>query len=91
MIQIGVFPCAPPQAEQAAVRDAGDDGPLTKQLVLKPLDRQLAEHKDVTKAVIQLGSIVSSLRTEAEDVLQEFHHFSTLWNQVCWAGNVSDT
>uniref|UniRef100_A0A8C8LR66 Dynein heavy chain 5, axonemal-like n=1 Tax=Oncorhynchus tshawytscha TaxID=74940 RepID=A0A8C8LR66_ONCTS len=81
MIQIGVFPCAPPQAEQAAVRDAGDDGPLTKQLVLKPLDRQLAEHKDVTKAVIQLGSIVSSLRTEAGDVLQEFHHFSTLWNQ----------
>ncbi|CAB1349768.1 unnamed protein product [Coregonus sp. 'balchen'] len=69
------------QAEQAAVRDAGDDGPLTKQLVLKPLDRQLAEHKDVTKAVIQLGSIVSSLRTEAGDVLQEFHHFSTLWNQ----------
>ncbi|KAM9416983.1 dynein axonemal heavy chain 5 isoform 1-T1 [Salvelinus alpinus] len=69
------------QAEQAAVRDAGDDGPLTKQLVLKPLDRQLAEHKDVTKAVIQLGSIVSSLRTEAGDVLQEFHQFSTLWNQ----------
>uniref|UniRef100_A0A673Z4U5 Dynein heavy chain 5, axonemal-like n=1 Tax=Salmo trutta TaxID=8032 RepID=A0A673Z4U5_SALTR len=68
-------------SEQAAVRDAGDDGPLTKQLVLKPLDRQLAEHKDVTKAVIQLGSIVSSLRTEAGDVLQEFHHFSTLWNQ----------
>uniref|UniRef100_A0A4W5NZY5 Dynein, axonemal, heavy chain 5 n=1 Tax=Hucho hucho TaxID=62062 RepID=A0A4W5NZY5_9TELE len=67
--------------KQAAVRDAGDDGPLTKQLVLKPLDRQLAEHKDVTKAVIQLGSIVSSLRTEARDVLQEFHHFSTLWNQ----------
>uniref|UniRef100_A0A8C7QBC2 AAA+ ATPase domain-containing protein n=1 Tax=Oncorhynchus mykiss TaxID=8022 RepID=A0A8C7QBC2_ONCMY len=67
--------------KQAAVRDAGDDGPLTKQLVLKPLDRQLAEHKDVTKAVIQLGSIVSSLRTEAGDVLQEFHHFSTLWNQ----------
>uniref|UniRef100_A0AAZ3RNU2 Dynein, axonemal, heavy chain 5 n=1 Tax=Oncorhynchus tshawytscha TaxID=74940 RepID=A0AAZ3RNU2_ONCTS len=58
-------------------------------LVLKPLDRQLAEHKDVTKAVIQLGSIVSSLRTEAGDVLQEFHHFSTLWNQVCWAGNVN--
>uniref|UniRef100_A0A8C7LTV9 Dynein, axonemal, heavy chain 5 n=1 Tax=Oncorhynchus kisutch TaxID=8019 RepID=A0A8C7LTV9_ONCKI len=75
--------------KQAAVRDAGDDGPLTKQLVLKPLDRQLAEHKDVTKAVIQLGSIVSSLRTEAGDVLLEFHHFSTLWNQVCWAGNVN--
>uniref|UniRef100_A0A673Z5Z6 Dynein heavy chain 5, axonemal-like n=1 Tax=Salmo trutta TaxID=8032 RepID=A0A673Z5Z6_SALTR len=42
----------------------------------------LINHIDVTKAVIQLGSIVSSLRTEAGDVLQEFHHFSTLWNQV---------
>ncbi|KAJ8010647.1 hypothetical protein DPEC_G00077260 [Dallia pectoralis] len=69
------------QAEQAAVREAGDDGPLTKQLVLKPLDRQLAEHKDIIKTVIQLSSMVSSLRTEAGDVLQDFHHFSTLWNQ----------
>lgn len=33
-----------------AVRDAGDDIPV-KPPVLKPLDRQLAEHKDVTKSV----------------------------------------
>eukprot|EP00064_Thunnus_orientalis_P021632 superscaffoldBa00006688_g21798 len=35
------------QVEQAAVRDAGDDI-LVKPPVLKPLDRQLAEHKDIT-------------------------------------------
>ncbi|XP_061094941.1 dynein axonemal heavy chain 5 [Conger conger] len=69
------------QAEQLAVRDAGDDSLPTKQIVLKPLDRQLSEHKDVTKAVVQLGSIVSSLKADAGDVLDEFSHFSTLWNQ----------
>lgn len=40
------------QVEQAAVRDAGDDIPV-KPPVLRPLDRQLAEHKDVTKSVQQ--------------------------------------
>lgn len=40
------------QVEQTAVRDAGDDIPV-KPPVLRPLDRQLAEHKDVTKSVQQ--------------------------------------
>ncbi|XP_055363688.1 dynein axonemal heavy chain 5 [Betta splendens] len=68
------------QVEQAAVRDAGDDI-LVKPPVLRPLDRQLAEHKDITKLVIQLSSIVSSLRPQAADTLNEFAHFSSLWNQ----------
>ncbi|XP_056221074.1 dynein axonemal heavy chain 8 [Seriola aureovittata] len=68
------------QVEQAAVRDAGDDVPV-KPPVLKPLDRQLAEHKDVTKLVIQLSSVVSSLRAQAAETLNELAHFSTLWNQ----------
>ncbi|XP_071340329.1 dynein axonemal heavy chain 5 isoform X1 [Trachinotus anak] len=68
------------QVEQAAVRDAGEDIPV-KPPVLRPLDRQLAEHKDVTKLVIQLSSIVSSLRAQAAETLNELTHFSTLWNQ----------
>ncbi|XP_051241668.1 dynein axonemal heavy chain 5 isoform X2 [Dicentrarchus labrax] len=68
------------QVEQAAVRDAGDDI-LVKPPVLRPLDRQLAEHKDVTKLVIQLSSIVSSLRAQAAETLNELTHFSTLWVQ----------
>ncbi|KAL7373953.1 hypothetical protein ABVT39_018239 [Epinephelus coioides] len=68
------------QVEQAAVRDAGDDIPV-KPPVLRPLDRQLAEHRDITKLVIQLSSIVSSLRAQAADTLNELSHFSTLWNQ----------
>ncbi|KAM7390019.1 hypothetical protein PAMA_008269 [Pampus argenteus] len=54
---------------------------LVKPPVLRPLDRQLAEHKDITKLVMQLGSIVSSLRAQAADTLNELAHFSTLWNQ----------
>ncbi|KAL2085437.1 hypothetical protein ACEWY4_018757 [Coilia grayii] len=69
------------QVEQQAARDLGDDGPVTKQITLKPLDRQLAEHKDVTKAVVQLSSIVSSLKADAGDVLDGLAHFSILWNQ----------
>ncbi|CAL8402248.1 dynein heavy chain 5, axonemal [Gadus morhua] len=68
------------QLEQAALRDAGDDSPI-KQLVLRPLDRQLAEQKDVTKSVIQLGSVVSSLKTQSTNTLTQLAHFSTLWIQ----------
>ncbi|XP_069368231.1 dynein axonemal heavy chain 5 isoform X1 [Paralichthys olivaceus] len=68
------------QVEQSAARDAGDDITV-KPPVLRPLDRQLAEHKDVTKLVMQLSSVVSSLRTQAAETLSELTHFSTLWNQ----------
>ncbi|XP_036448538.1 LOW QUALITY PROTEIN: dynein heavy chain 5, axonemal [Colossoma macropomum] len=69
------------QLEQLAARELGDDGPVTKQIILKPLDRQLAEHKDVTKAVTQLNSIMSSLKVNAGDVLVDLVNFSTLWDQ----------
>ncbi|XP_028289911.1 dynein heavy chain 5, axonemal [Gouania willdenowi] len=67
------------QMEQAAVRDAGDEIPV-KPPVLRPLDRQ-TEHKDVTKLVIQLSSIVSSLKNQLSQTLGELAHFSSLWNQ----------
>ncbi|XP_053268003.1 dynein axonemal heavy chain 5 [Pleuronectes platessa] len=68
------------QVEQAALRDAGDDVTV-KPPVLRPLERQLAEHKDVTKLVMQLSSEVSSLRSPAAETLNELAHFSALWNQ----------
>ncbi|XP_076826623.1 dynein axonemal heavy chain 5 [Brachyhypopomus gauderio] len=69
------------QLEQLAARELGDDGPVTKQLTLKPLERQIAEHKDVVKTVSQLSSIVSSLKVNAGDVLVDLTHFSALWTQ----------
>ncbi|KAK5935878.1 hypothetical protein CgunFtcFv8_021195 [Champsocephalus gunnari] len=68
------------QVEQSSGRDAGDDV-LVKPPVLRPLDRQLAEHRDISKLVFQLSSIVSSLRPQTEDTLKKLSHFSTLWNQ----------
>ncbi|KAI4787750.1 hypothetical protein KUCAC02_036273 [Chaenocephalus aceratus] len=53
------------QVEQASGRDAGDDV-LVKPPVLRPLDRQLAEHRDVSKLVFQLSSI------EPEEQVQAF-------------------
>ena len=46
------------QAEQAAGRDAGDDVPV-KPPVLRPLDRQLSEHRDVNKSVQQHSEIIA--------------------------------
>uniref|UniRef100_H3AFE6 Dynein axonemal heavy chain 5 n=1 Tax=Latimeria chalumnae TaxID=7897 RepID=H3AFE6_LATCH len=69
------------QTEQNAARDLGDDSKLVKQLLLKPLDKQLSEHKDVIKVVIQLNTIISSLKADAVDVLENFSNFSGIWNQ----------
>ncbi|XP_066545990.1 dynein axonemal heavy chain 5-like [Amia ocellicauda] len=63
------------------LRDTGDDDTMTKQVVLKPLARQLSEHKDISKLVVQLGSIVSALKTDAKDHLKGFSCFSSLWSQ----------
>ncbi|KAG9479366.1 hypothetical protein GDO78_012827 [Eleutherodactylus coqui] len=67
------------QLEQNAARDLGDE--LTKMVVLKPLDKQITEHKDVTKVVANLSSIVLLLKTDATDVLNSFTTFSGIWNQ----------
>lgn len=51
-------------------------------VVLKPLDKQISEHKDVIKVVIQLSSIVFYLKTDATDVLNSFTKFSRIWIEV---------
>ncbi|KAM4028219.1 dynein axonemal heavy chain 5-like [Anomaloglossus baeobatrachus] len=67
------------QLEQNAARDLGDE--LTKMVVLKPLDKQITEHKDVSKVVSNLSSIVLLLKADATDVLNSFTTFSGIWNQ----------
>ncbi|XP_054862859.1 dynein axonemal heavy chain 5 isoform X2 [Amphiprion ocellaris] len=69
------------QVEQAAVRDAGEDVQV-KAPVLRPLDRQLAEHRDVCRLLVQLGSIMSVLKAPVVDALNELGCFSALWTQV---------
>lgn len=71
-----------PQAEQQAARENGDDALVTRPLMLRSLDRQVIEHKDVNKALAQLVPVVSSLRVDAGDVLKRLSQFSSLWTQV---------
>lgn len=51
-------------------------------VALKPLDKQIIEHKDVNKVVIQLNTIILSLKTEALNLLKTFSEFSDIWNKV---------
>ncbi|XP_034615402.1 dynein heavy chain 5, axonemal-like [Trachemys scripta elegans] len=69
------------QMEQTAAIELGDESKLTKMAALRPLDKQISEHKDVNKAMIQLTTIILSLKTEALDILKSFAKFSSIWNQ----------
>ncbi|XP_027535085.1 dynein heavy chain 5, axonemal-like isoform X2 [Neopelma chrysocephalum] len=69
------------QVEQAAAVELGDESKLTRMVALKPLDKQILEHKDVNKVVIQLSTIILSLKTEALDLLNSFSEFSSIWNK----------
>lgn len=70
------------QVEQAAALELGDESKLTRVVALKPLDKQIIEHKDVNKVVIQLNTIILSLKTEALVLLKTFSEFSDIWNKV---------
>ncbi|XP_008293860.1 dynein heavy chain 5, axonemal [Stegastes partitus] len=68
------------QVEQAAAPDAGEDVQV-KPAVLRPLDRQLAEHRDVSKLLVLLGSVVSALKAAAAEALSQLTGLSALWDQ----------
>ncbi|XP_068050765.1 dynein axonemal heavy chain 5-like isoform X2 [Anomalospiza imberbis] len=69
------------QVEQAVALELGDESKLTRMVALKPLDKQIIEHKDVNKVVIQLNTIILSLKTEALVLLKTFSEFSDIWNK----------
>ncbi|KAM7319109.1 hypothetical protein ACRRTK_022221 [Alexandromys fortis] len=41
----------------------------------------VAEHKDISKLVLLLSSSVNSLRKAANEALQDFHKYKTLWTE----------
>ncbi|XP_021242638.1 dynein heavy chain 5, axonemal-like isoform X6 [Numida meleagris] len=69
------------QVEQSVVRELADENKFTRMLALKPLDKQIIEHKDINKVVIQLNTVILSLRTRASDLLNSFSEFSGIWNK----------
>lgn len=56
-------------------------------MALRPLDKQIIEHKDVNRVVIQLNTIILSLKTKALDLLNSFSEFSGIWNKVRYIFN----
>lgn len=70
------------QVEQAVALESGDESKLARTVALKPLDKQIIEHKDVNKVVIQLNTIILALKTEATVLLKPFSEFSDIWNKV---------
>ncbi|XP_035754904.1 dynein heavy chain 5, axonemal-like [Egretta garzetta] len=83
------------QIEQAIAVELGDESKLMRMVALKPLDKQIIEHKDVNKVVIQLNTVILSLRTEASDLLNSFSEFSGIWNKrgiiyICTVDQAAD-
>ncbi|CAH1798803.1 unnamed protein product, partial [Owenia fusiformis] len=54
---------------------------IIPQSLIKPLHKMIAEHKDVTKIVIQLNSIISTFKLEVNEVMEHFTVFSKIWNE----------
>lgn len=75
------------QVEQAVAIELGDENKLARMVALKPLDKQIIEHKDVNKAVIQLNTVIFSLKTKVADLLNSFSEFSVIWNKVKYIFN----
>lgn len=69
------------EMEQLAA-DQGEEAKMMPNSMIKPLHKIIAEHKDVTKIVIQLNSIITQNKMEAQDVLDIFTKDSHLWDKV---------
>ena len=72
--------------EQLAA-DQGEEAKMMPNSMIKPLHKIIAEHKDVTKIVIQLNSIITQNKMEAQDVLEIFTKDSHLWDKVDYSSS----
>lgn len=70
------------QEHHDASADNAADEKAMQGVVAKPLHKQIAEHKDVTKIVIQLNGILSGMKPDVNEVLKEFKVFEELWASV---------
>ncbi|XP_034335195.2 dynein axonemal heavy chain 5 isoform X1 [Magallana gigas] len=68
------------EMEQLAA-DQGEEAKMMPNSMIKPLHKIIAEHKDVTKIVIQLNSIITQNKMEAQEVLDIFTKDSHLWDK----------
>ena len=59
-----------------------EEGKPVPPIAPKSLYKLVSEHKDVTKVVITLNSVISSLKMDSTKVLAEMEQFKELWNEV---------
>ena len=71
------------QEIEAAAADQSEEGAIMKPAtVIKPLHKIISEHKDVLKIVIQLNSIISTFKSDIQEVLELFSQYGHLWEKV---------
>lgn len=59
----------------------GEESKITTSVV-KSLSRIVAEHKDVTKLVVQINSMFNVFKDQISQVINEYSIFSELWTEV---------
>ena len=59
-----------------------EEGKPIPPIAPRSLYKLVSEHKDVTKVVITLNSVISSLKMDSTKVLAEMDQFKELWNEV---------
>ncbi|KAK3576985.1 hypothetical protein CHS0354_005992 [Potamilus streckersoni] len=69
------------EIESAAAEQAEDVAKLMPTSVIKPLSKIISEHKDVVKIVIQLNSIISTFKSDVNELLELFTKYNHLWQK----------
>ena len=68
---------------ETAANENAEEGTIMKPTsLIKPLHKIISEHKDVVKIVIQLNSIISTFKTDVQEVVDGFSQYSHLWEKV---------
>lgn len=70
------------QEQEKLTDDTNDDSKVQGQGSVKSLNKIIADHKDVSKTVIQLSGIMNTFKSQVQELLSEFSGYSTLWKEV---------
>lgn len=66
-----------------AAADQAEEGAIMKpSAIIKPLHKIISEHKDVVKIVIQLNSIISTFKSDVQEVIESYSQYGHLWAKV---------
>ncbi|XP_078695417.1 dynein axonemal heavy chain 5-like [Branchiostoma floridae x Branchiostoma belcheri] len=67
------------QRESEAAQEIGEDAKLMPASYTKSLDKVISEHKDITKVVVSLNSIIGGFKVDCQAILEDFNCFKELW------------